>query len=330
MNDASDASDASDARDASDASDGDSGLILHHFDSSPFSEKVRLILGFKQLAWRSVSVPIMLPKPDVVALTGGYRRTPFLQVGADIYCDTALIGRVIDGRTPQPPLYPAAAGGLQHLVAQWADSTLFWTAIPYAMQPAGAAHMFAGVPPELLKAFAADRAAMTAGMRRVTALDAAAQLASYLAWLESLLAPGHAFLLGDTPCIADFSVAQSLWYIHRAPPVLGVVAPFAKLLGWYERVIALGHGRPEKLSSDDAIRVAAQARTHAATQVEPGLGFEAGAQITVSAIDYATDLVPGTLVGLSTTEVVIERRDERAGTVHVHFPRFGYQIKKPS
>lgn len=51
-------------------------LIFHHFDTSPFSEKVRLVFGFKQLTWKSVKVPVMLPKADVVALTGGYRRTP--------------------------------------------------------------------------------------------------------------------------------------------------------------------------------------------------------------------------------------------------------------
>ena len=112
-----------------------SDLILHHFDTSPFSEKVRLILGWKQLAWRSVTVPVMLPKPDVVALTGGYRRTPFLQMGADVYCDTALMCRVIDARAPEPPLYPAAATGMQHVLAQWADTALFWAAIPYTMQP---------------------------------------------------------------------------------------------------------------------------------------------------------------------------------------------------
>ena len=70
-----------------------SDLILHHYPMSPFSEKVRLILGHKQLAWKSVLIPSVMPKPDVVALTGGYRRTPFLQIGADIYCDTALIAR---------------------------------------------------------------------------------------------------------------------------------------------------------------------------------------------------------------------------------------------
>src|SRR3954447_25641831 len=114
-----------------------SELILHHYAGSPFSEKVRLVLGFKRLSWKSVKVPVRLPKPDVVALTGGYRRTPFLQIGADIYCDTALMCRVIDPLPAPPPLYPPAATGMQHALAQWADSALFWAAVPYTLQPAG-------------------------------------------------------------------------------------------------------------------------------------------------------------------------------------------------
>jgi len=47
--------------------------ILHHFLLSPFSEKPRAVSGSKRMAWRSVLVPPYLPKPDVVALTGGYR-----------------------------------------------------------------------------------------------------------------------------------------------------------------------------------------------------------------------------------------------------------------
>jgi len=303
--------------------------ILHHFDHSPFSEKVRLVLGFKRLTWKSVKVPIMLPKPDVVALTGGYRRTPILQVGSDVYCDTALICRAIDRLAPEPPLYPAAAAA-QHLIAQWADSSLFWAAVPYTLQPAGLKHAFGEITADEFKALAADRAAMTAGMRRATVADAAAQLTSYLGSLESMLAGGQMFLLGEQPCIADFSVAHPLWFIRLTPPIATLLAPFGKLAAWYDRVAAYGHGTSEPLSSGDAVAIAAAARSHAPTRIEPGHGFEAGAQVTVSATDYATDLIPGTLVGLSHDEVVIERRDERAGTVHVHFPRIGYQIKKAS
>jgi glutathione S-transferase len=306
-----------------------SDLILHHYGGSPFSEKVRLILGYKGLAWKSVTEPVMLPKPDVVALTGGYRRTPFLQVGADVYCDTALMCRVIDAMAPQPPLYPVAAGGAQHLLAQWADTTLFWAAIPYTMQPAGAQHLFGSAPPEFLKAFAADRAAMAPNLRRATPADGAAQLASYFGWLESELADGRGFLCGAQPSIADFSVAQSLWYIRRAPPVATVLSPFPRLLAWYERVSAFGHGEPEKMTSQAALDLAAGTVHHAPAHVEPGADLAAGDAVTVSATDYATDLVTGTLVGLTQHEVVIERRDERAGLVHVHFPRIGYQVKKP-
>ena len=42
-----------------------SHLILHHYPSSPFSEKIRAVLGFKQLAWKSVIIPSVMPKPDV-------------------------------------------------------------------------------------------------------------------------------------------------------------------------------------------------------------------------------------------------------------------------
>jgi glutathione S-transferase len=59
-------------------------IILHHYDISPYSEKVRLGLGLKGLAWASVELPVIMPKPDLTPLTGGYRKTPVLQIGADI------------------------------------------------------------------------------------------------------------------------------------------------------------------------------------------------------------------------------------------------------
>lgn len=305
-------------------------LIFHHFDHSPFSEKVRLVFGLKRLTWRSVKVPLLLPKPDVVALTGGYRRTPLLQIGADVYCDTALICRVVDRVAPEPALFPAAASPLQHVLAQWADSALFWSAIPYTTQPAGMANLFGDSSPEFLKALLADRAAMTAAMKRPTSADAGAQLRTYLGWLASLLGDRRRFLLGDEPCIADFAAAQSVWFIRMAPALAGVLEPYGAIAPWYDRVAGFGHGTPEPLSPGDAIAIAAAAAGHAPSQVAPGAGFAPGAAVTVCATDYASDLVPGTLVGLSDEEVVIERRDERAGTVHVHFPRIGYQIKKAS
>jgi glutathione S-transferase len=162
-------------------------LILHHYPNSPFAEKIRLILGFKGLHWSSVHIPNIMPKPDVIALTGGYRKTPILQIGADIYCDTSLIADVIEAHAPRPTLYPSGAAGASRILAQWADSTLFWTMIPYAMQPSGLAHMFSGVPAEAVKAFGEDRNGFRANMPRMRVPEATAGFTLYLERLEEMI-----------------------------------------------------------------------------------------------------------------------------------------------
>ncbi len=301
-------------------------LILHHYAGSPFSEKVRLILGFKRMAWQSVIVPAVLPKPDVMALTGGYRRTPFMQIDADIYCDTALMCRVIDALQPEPPLYPQATAGLAEILAQWADATLFWVAVPYTMQPAGMGHVLKGATPDMLKAFGADRAAMNPNLRRPTLPDGAAVLHTYLSRLEQMLAAGDHFLLGTQPCIADFSAAQSVWFMRLAPPIAALLDAYPKLTAWYERLNAFGQGRFTKMTSAEAIAVAAGGQ-HAPLVFSAEPGLAQGDAVTVTPTDYAHDPVAGALVGLSRDEVVVARSDERAGVVHVHFPRIGFQIK---
>jgi glutathione S-transferase len=303
-------------------------LILHHYESSPFSKKVRLVLGYKQLPWSSVTVPVMNPKPDVVALTGGYRRTPFMQIGRDVYCDSALMCRVIDRLAPHPSIYPLAAGGVMHMVAAWADSALFWAGVPAAMAVGGAEHFMPSASPEFLQAFAADRAAMTAGMRRAPLQDARAQLANYLAWLEAQLSGGQPFLLGAAPCIADFSAVQTLWFMRRAPKSAALLAGLPLLNAWADRVLAFGDGQATPMASEGALALAKAAQTFASVRHDAASGLEPGTAVVISALDYAADPVAGTLVGLDHEEAVVARVDERAGTVHVHFPRVGFQVRK--
>ena len=81
-------------------------VILHRFPQSPFSEKIRLIFGLKGVAWTSVLISRIMPRPDLMPLTGGYRRTPVMQIGADIYCDTQCIIRELERRFPEPTLFP--------------------------------------------------------------------------------------------------------------------------------------------------------------------------------------------------------------------------------
>lgn len=302
-------------------------LILHHYDMSPFAEKARLMLGFKHLAWASVQIPPVMPKPDVVALTGGYRKTPVLQIGADIYCDTALIARVLERIQPEPTLYPAAAP-LAPLLAQWADGMLFGPAVAWAMQPAGVAAILGHLPPEQLKGFAADRAAMRGNAPRVTLADGTAQLKSQLAALSAQLAQGGPWLLGAAPSIADFSVGHCLWFIRQAAPVASLLDDYPAIVRWLDRLLAIGHHQRSEMSSTEAIAVAAAAAGHAPVAVQPGLGFDAGQAVSVFATDYGSDPVAGELVGLTPDSVSLRRTDARAGTVQVHFPRFGFQIRK--
>jgi len=304
-------------------------LILHHYPSSPFSEKIRLALGMKQLAWKSVIVPSVAPKPDVVALTGGYRRTPFLQVGADVYCDTALICDVLEHTQPEPPLYPPHLKGVVRVFAQWADTTLFWAAMAYNLQPRGATVLFANLPQAAQQAFVADRRAMSGGMHRLDARDATGAYRSYLRRIAHM-AEEHDFLFGAEPCVADFAAYHPLWFTRQCVPVMAeIFAATPAVTEWMDRLAALGHGRMEKFDADSAIAVAARSEplplVGEALQDDHGIAL--GTEVTITAETFGPEPTQGTLVASTRTRYTLRRTDPRAGTVHVHFPRIGYALK---
>jgi glutathione S-transferase len=307
-----------------------SDLILHHYATSPFSEKARLMLGYKALAWQSVNIPRIMPKPDVLALTGGYRRTPFLQVGADIYCDTALICDVLEHRRPEPPLYPEHHKGVARVLAQWADTTLFWAAMGYSLSPKGAAALFAGQPPEAAQAFAADRAAMRGGMTSLRPGDATAALRSYLRRLSTMVEE-QPFLLGAAPCVADFAAYHPLWFSRVVNPTMaGVLDATPHVIEWMDRMAAIGHGTMGKLSATDAIAIAAAADPAPLTddlfQDEHNIAL--GSRVTVAAELFGQEPTEGILRAATRTRYTLERRDGRAGRLHVHFPRIGYVLRE--
>lgn len=307
-----------------------SDLILHHYASSPFSEKARLMLGHKGLAWKGVNIPRILPKPDVIALTGGYRRTPFLQVGADIYCDTSLIADVLEHRQPAPTLYPEHLKGMARVLAQWADSTLFWTAMAYNLSPQGAAALFAGQPPEAQQAFAADRGAMRAGMTTLRPGDATAAYRSYLRRLSTMVEE-QPFLLGDAPCIADFAAYHPLWFSRVVNPAMaGILDATPHVTEWLDRVAQIGHGQVSKLSATEAIAIAAAAEPEPLHDdvFQDEHGIPLGSRVTVSAESFGQEPTEGILRAATRTRYTLERTDERAGRLHVHFPRIGFVLRE--
>ena len=310
-------------------------LILHHFAASPFSEKLRLMLGYKRLSWKSVTVPGIMPKPDVVALTGGYRRTPFLQIGADIYCDTALISELFEQLQPTPSLYPRPDDTMARILAQWADNTLFWAAVTYNRGPKGAGARFGGALSELPTAIFEDRKAMGFDVEWLQPADAAPAYRGYLQRIERLLRH-QPYLLGPTPSIADFCAYHPLWLVHlRSPAAVDILQHTPALRQWLDRMRAIGHGSFETIDAAQAIAVAAGSEP-----AEPGTallrdtgfvdehGIALGSRVRISAESFGREPSEGRLIAATATHYSLRRTDPRAGTVHVHFPRIGYVLKR--
>jgi glutathione S-transferase len=302
-------------------------IILHHYDTSPYAEKVRTGLGLKGLAWASVELPQIMPKPNLTALTGGYRKTPVLQIGADIYCDSQLIMRELERRHPTPSFYPAGRGAADAL-AWWAEKTMFLPAVSIA---------FAKRPEVLPKGFLEDRAKFSGRNIDPVVMLAAVpnqldQLRAHFDWLDQTLADGRSFLQGRAVGLSDLAAYHPVWYLRQnfgsaAAPLDG----FPRLLSWAERVAAIGHGRRSPMTSEQALDVARTATSiaKASTDAKDPIGRKPGQVVSVTPDDTGRDPVVGELVTSGIDEIVIRRRDPAIGEVCVHFPRAGFVVTAP-
>jgi glutathione S-transferase len=302
-------------------------IILHHYDTSPYAEKVRTGLGLKGLAWASVELPQIMPKPNLTALTGGYRKTPVLQIGADIYCDSQLIMRELERRHPTPSFYPAGRGAADAL-AWWAEKTMFLPAVSIA---------FAKRPEVLPKGFLEDRAKFSGRNIDPVVMLAAVpnqldQLRAHFDWLDQTLADGRSFLQGRAVGLSDLAAYHPVWYLRQnfgsaAAPLDG----FPRLLSWAERVAAIGHGRRSPMTSEQALDVARTATSiaKASTDAKDPVGRKPGQVVSVTPDDTGRDPVIGELVTSGIDEIVIRRRDPAIGEVCVHFPRAGFVVTAP-
>jgi glutathione S-transferase len=308
-----------------------SDFILHHYQPSPFSEKIRTILGYKGLSYRAVTIPVVMPKPDLTALTGGYRKTPVLQQGAHVYCDTRLIARVIDAQTSEKTIYPKDQALSANILAQWADQRLFSLAAGLLFSPAGFAEFAAKIPPAMVEAFVKDREILRHGSTapRISQETILAELPVFLQQLEQQLQNGGPYISGAEPTIADFSVFHNIWFINNNAAVRVHLQPYPALQNWLTAMKEIGHGTIEEISGQAAIDEArlSESESHADCEFLELNGLKYGDQVTVQPTDYGLDPVAGELVLSLLDEVAIKRADERAGEVSVHFPRVGYQIE---
>lgn len=298
-------------------------ILFHQYDSSPYSEKVRVCLGIKQLAWGAVDQPVIMPKPELVALTGGYRRIPVMQIGADIYCDSMLIVRELERRYPGHSLFPQGDCGLAHANALWSDRAVFQAAV---------AIIFGGLGDKVPPAFIKDRTALSGRSFDPDAMQAAvphmtAQMRAHIALLCDQLADGRGFLSGDRPGLVDANAYYNLWFIRSAfAPAASLFESVPHVPEWMARVSAIGHGERSEVTREAALTIARTSTPLAGTIAAQDARL-AGSQVTVAADDYGRDPVHGVLVGSSEHHVAVRRDDPLAGTVVVHFPRIGFSVQ---
>lgn len=300
-------------------------IILHNYPNSPFSEKVRVAFGIKKLSWRSVIQPVIMPKPDLIPLTGGYRKIPVMQIGADIYCDSQIILRELERRYPTPSLL-ANGQGAGYGIGFWADRQIFQAAV---------AIIFGEIGDMVPEDFKKDRAAMSGGGFSSEALKAAVpfmrdQYRAHTQFLSDQLADGRAFWGGDAPGLADIQAFMNPWFINNALPhkAKATIEEFPLVEAWYERVRAIGHGRPEDMSPREALAVAKEATSDAKLSHDPHdpHGRKPGDKVKVAADDYGRDPIAGEIVFANAHEIAILRSAPEVGEVVVHFPRAGFSV----
>jgi glutathione S-transferase len=309
----------------------DSGLILHHYDFSSFSEKVRLVLGIKNLSWRSVEIPSTLPKPDYLPLTGGYRRAPSLQIGADVYCDSKRIIEELERRFPEPSIYPGpdrlAQRAFTAALERWTDSILLRTTINYisSAYPEGARFT-----PEFLndRAELLGKAQPGLGHTEANAAKNLTQLRPQLRWVGDMLNDGRPYVHGDTMSLADCVIYHAIWIMDQLAyrRVALISDPVRR---WMDRIAARGHGKYGSISALEALDIAASATPlpPAVSQILEG-DPAVGEMVAVTPIDTGRlNSTVGMLTSIDAMQVTVAHRNDHVGEVAVHFPRLGYRVR---
>jgi len=298
-------------------------LILWSYDASPFTQKAVGLLALKGVEWSWVETPMLPPKTDLMELTGGYRGTPVLQIGADIFIDSQLIARELENRYPSPSLFPQGRGQELAMV-KWSDA-FFRSALRIAL---------ALMLPQWPTAFRDDRQYLFPDIDFDTVgeeLDhARSQFRAHASLLEQQLVDGRQFLGGDRPGLSDIQAYPFLWMARGgfADVASSLLRGFPALVDWEQRVRAAYVDRRQPVSAADALVVAARAETRTPEQVDPNdaQSLTAGDWVEVAPDDTRRGGVRGR-VRMCNADVIAIARDSALGHTVVHFPRLGYRVR---
>jgi len=300
-------------------------IIFHHYENSPYAEKIRLMFGFTNTRWHSLLSPVYPPRPNVDPLTGGYRRIPVAQIGADIFCDTALIAYEVATVTSCSALDPATVGGSALALMKQAEEEAFFAAVAAVPPLRLLGTMLRSFGPIGTYRFAKDRSGLLRGgtRRPPPAAKAPSILQAFLDALEARLAE-YSWVGGDAPSVADFACYHPLWLhvsCNRKP-----LAAAPNVRRWYKAVEGFGHGQRKEITREEAFEVASASEPRVLpSSTEHGL-LQIGQVVQVAPLDYGVVPVTGTLVAVTENRIVVARGSSDFGTLHVHFPRAGYSL----
>ncbi|KAI8061535.1 uncharacterized protein B0P05DRAFT_497600 [Gilbertella persicaria] len=318
---------------------GTQDIILHWYPESPYSQKVAWVLNYKKVEYRTVLCQRMEPRPLRRPLDGGYRKTPILQVGKHVFCDTKAIFMEIEKLFPEPSLYPklsstgASSEALARGLTLWADNSLFLNVV--SQLPAK------NLPAEFL----ADRSAMLGREIDVDKLTAAAPfmkatLLAEFGVLEKLLDGKNWILETEAPSLIDFNAAMMTFFTVNLVGEKWVQANLKIMFEHMSKLMGVadweGTAKRPVLTEEEAIEVL---KRHASDEVSQdfkvhssGLPIELGQQVLVMPLDTGKVPVYGTLLKSTKDETVVEYNDPNYGTTaFIHFPALGFVVlPKPS
>jgi glutathione S-transferase len=304
-------------------------IILHNYPQSPVAEKARVAFGIKGLSWRDVEIPRLAPKPMLTQLTGGYRRTPVMQIGADIYCDTQCILDELEQRYPTPTFFPTSDPGLIWALGRWTDGVMFDLAVKIVLGSAGE---------DLPKDFAEDRGRLYLGPDWAAGLKAAnadlphlaAQMRAPMLWMQNQLGDGRKFLLGPDAAAIDAQFYHLVWFLRgRWKDGPAFLSEFPNVVQWEGNVRGIGHGVSVALSPEDAILYAKEHEPATVPFADPRdpQGLQPDMKVVVRPdLNGGEQPVAGEVVLANPVRIAVRRVDSVAGNICVHFPRVGYRV----
>ncbi|MEM9161821.1 MAG: glutathione S-transferase family protein [Cyanobacteria bacterium P01_F01_bin.4] len=200
-------------------------LELYTFEASHYSEKIRLVLDYKQLPYKTIEVTPGVGQVDLYRISG-QRQVPVLKDGSTVVPDSTAIAKYLDQTYPDRPLIPTAAKqrGLCLMMEAWADESIglnarkamigafnqhpnFRTALLPASTPDLLKTLVGAVPGDILSLLGTGAGFGPDAVK--TATDILRQDLEALC----LILSESPYLIGKQPTLADFAVAGLSIYI---------------------------------------------------------------------------------------------------------------------